>query len=392
MKILFLSRWYPIPLTNGSKLRIFNLLRGLAQQHEVTLLTFADQPDIDLEAPELHSTCQEIQIVPWKPYNPHSSRARFSFLSTTPRSVADTFSPAMQRHIERAVTSGQYDLVIASQWLMAGYGKYFQEMPALLEEVETGVFNQQYTQATSTLKRLRNKLTWVKFQHYLSKTIQNYRACTVVSEEERQMLAEIITDNKPIEIIPNCINLADYQKTNGSPRTNTLIFTGSFRYHANYDAMLWFLDNVYPLIQARVPDVHLIITGDHADKPLPMTDNVTLTGFVDDIQSLIASAKVSIVPIRLGGGTRLKILEAMALRTSVVSTSKGAEGLNVRNGENILVADNPEDFAEAVIQLLVKPDLRQKLADNGYDLVSDNYDWPIVMPRFLSLVEKLGRG
>ena len=391
MKILFLSSWYPYPPNNGSKLRIFNLLRGLAQQHQVTLLTFADQPDIDFEAPELRSICHEVQIVPWKPYNPHSLRARTGYLSMAPRSVVDTYSLDMQRHIEQAISDRHYDLVIASQWSMAGYGKCFQGLPSLFEEVELGVLYEKFKQSTSIWHHLRYGLTWFKHRHYLARLLQNYRACTVVSEQEKLSLARIAPGYKSIEVIPNCIDLASYRSTDGSPEPNTIIFTGSFRYHANHDAMVWFLEKVYPLIQAQVPDVQLTITGDHEEQSLPDANNVKLVGHVDDIQSLIKSSWVSIAPIRLGGGTRLKILEAMALRTPVVSTSKGAEGLQVQHGDNILIADTPEAFAECAVQLFKNPGLPNKLANNAYQLVSEKYDWSIAVPRFLNLIEKVSK-
>jgi glycosyltransferase involved in cell wall biosynthesis len=153
--------------------------------------------------------------------------------------------------------------------------------------------------------------------------------------------------------------------------------------------MTWFLQEVYPRIQAQAPDVCVTITGDHADLPLPPADNVTLTGFVDDVRPLIASAWVSLVPIRVGGGTRLKILEAMALGTPVVTTSKGAEGLDAKHGEHLLIANSPEAFAEAVIRLLQEPGLRQRLADKAYQLVQERYDLAALMPRFLDLVERV---
>jgi glycosyltransferase involved in cell wall biosynthesis len=181
--------------------------------------------------------------------------------------------------------------------------------------------------------------------------------------------------------------MSDYQTSTRDPEPNTLIFTGSFRYHANYEAMVWFLQEVFPLVLAQKPEVQLTITGDHAGKTLPMLENVNLVGFVDDVQSLIASSWVSVVPLLVGGGTRLKILEAMALCTPVVSTTKGAEGLNIQHGEDILIADTPEAFAKAVIRLLRDRDLREKLAGNAYRLVADEYNWPVIMPRFLELVE-----
>lgn len=391
MRILFLSGWFPYPPNNGSKLRIYNLLRGLAQHHQITLLAFADQPDVDPEVPELRSLCSSIQVIPWKPYNPHSRQARLGFLSVTPRSVVDTYSPELEGRIREEISSGDYDLVIASQWTMASYGACFQDLPALFEEAEVGVLYQRFVSATSLWHRFRFGLTWAKQRIYLRRLLRDFQACTVVSEPERALLSSTVPGYQAIEVIPNCISLADYRDVGGSRKKNTLIFTGPFRYFANHDAMTWFLEEVYPRIQARVAGVRLIITGDHADMPLPAADNLTLTGFVDDVRPLINSASISLAPIRVGGGTRLKILEAMALHTPVVSTLKGAEGLDVQHGENLLIADTPEEFADAVLRLLGDPVLGQTLAEKGHQLVRERYDWPAVMPQFLSLVERVAR-
>jgi glycosyltransferase involved in cell wall biosynthesis len=171
-----------------------------------------------------------------------------------------------------------------------------------------------------------------------------------------------------------------------------LIFTGSFGFGPNYDAMTWFLREVYPRIQAEVPDVSLTITGDHKNLPLPPATNVTLSGFVDDIRPLLAAAWLSLAPIWSGGGTRLKILEAMALGTPVVATSKGAEGLDVEHNVHLLIADTPQTYAEAVLQILRQPELRERLAACAYELVRQKYNWPTVMPRFLDLVDRVAQG
>jgi glycosyltransferase involved in cell wall biosynthesis len=153
--------------------------------------------------------------------------------------------------------------------------------------------------------------------------------------------------------------------------------------------MDWFLREIYPRVQARVPDVCLEITGDHADLPLPPATNVVRTGRVDDIRPLVAGATASLVPIRLGGGTRLKILEAMALDTPVIATAKGAEGLDVRHDEHLLIADTPEDYARAVVRVLVEPGLRERLTRNARLLVRAKYDWEVVLPDFQSLCESV---
>lgn len=390
-RLLFLSRWFPYPPNNGSKLRIFNLLRGLSEEHDVTLLSFADRPGAALDRSGLVPLCREIHVVPWQPYRPDSLQARLAFFNPKPRSVIDTFSPEMEARVEQCVAGGQVDAVIASQIDTAAYAPAFAHLPALFEEVEVGVLYEQFTQAPSLWNRIRYGLTWAKHRRYLSRLLQRFEACTVVSERERTLLQEVAPGIEQVELIPNCINLDDYGHVHTLPEPNTLIFTGSFTYYVNYEAMVWFLERVYPRIRQRVPEVRLVITGDHADLPLPNAPNVTLTGFVDDVHSLIAGSWISLAPIHAGGGTRLKILEAMALRTPVVSTSKGAEGLALQDGKHLLLGDTPQAFADAVIHLLQEPGLRTRLADNALQQVRAHYHWPVVMPRFLRLVRSVVR-
>ncbi|MEZ4618573.1 MAG: glycosyltransferase [Caldilineaceae bacterium] len=384
MNILFVSRWFPWPVTNGSKVRVFNLLRGLAKEHKITLLSFADCADANPQIPELQALCHAIHVVPWQSYDPETLRAQLGFLQMTPRSVIDTFSPLMARRIKELLTGEAIDLVIASQLDAASYGPYFHGTPALYEEVEIGAIYDRFAQARSTVQRLRNGLTWFKHRHYLSRQLRYFRACTVASSRERELVAQTVPTYSAVEVVPNCINTVEYQSTE-TVVPNTLIFTGSFGYQANYDAMCWFLEAVYPQVLTAIPDVQLTITGEH-HLPLPTMANVTLTGFVDNIRPLVARSRLSLAPLQVAG-TRLKILEAMALGTPVVATAKGAEGLNVVSGQELFVADTAEDFAAAIIQLCRKSRLRHLLAANARQVVVDQYDWSTTMPRFLRLVE-----
>jgi glycosyltransferase involved in cell wall biosynthesis len=221
--------------------------------------------------------------------------------------------------------------------------------------------------------------------------MHRFQLCTVASECEQELLSQAIPDYHAVEVVPNLINLADYEDVDVEVSPNTLIFTGSFGYSPNYKAMVWFLGEVYPRIRSEIPDVRLFLTGDHKNLPLPSLDNVTLTGFVDDVRPLIAASGASLVPLWHGGGTRLKILEAMALRTPVVSTSKGAEGLDAKHNHHLLIADSPMAFAEAVLRLLTESGLHQRLTDNAYRLVRQKYDRAVIIPQFLNLVERVVR-
>ena len=143
------------------------------------------------------------------------------------------------------------------------------------------------------------------------------------------------------------------------------------------------------MIVEKVSDGRLVITGDDGDMRLPSNQSVTLAGYVDDIKGLIASSTVALAPLWSGGGTRLKILEAMAIGTPVVATSKGAEGLDAQTGEHLFVTDEPGEFAETIIKLLTDQNLRQRLAANASRLVREKYDWAVVMPGFLDLLRRV---
>jgi polysaccharide biosynthesis protein PslH len=393
MKILFLSRWFPFPANNGSKLRILNLLKGLSRCHEVTLLSFIDAADVVPDETLLQEICSESYTVPWREYDPDSRRARLGLLSPKPRFILDTYSPQMENEIARLLSKNKYDLVIASQLSMAAYHKSFQGIKAIFEELEIGGFYEQAHSAASFLQRMRNQLTWLKLRTYLSGILSSFSACTVASEKEKMLFNETFPGHRTkVVVIQNCIDLSQYQVPNVERGPHRLIFSGSFRYIANYQAVVWFLEKVYPLILKSVSDTQLFITGDNADLPLPMTTNVQLTGHVQDIKPLIASCDASIVPIWSGGGTRLKVLEAMALGTPVVSTSKGAEGILAVNGKHILIADEPERFAFEVIHILQDEQFRRELASNALALIKEHYDWAQVMPGFLQVIEKVSAG
>jgi glycosyltransferase involved in cell wall biosynthesis len=388
VNILFISRWFPWPIDNGSKLRIYNLIRGLAQYHDVSLISFIDQPDFNTNTTKISELCKEIHTLPWITYNPSRARAKLGLLSLTPRSVVDTYSQDMELTVRRMVNSNAYDRIVASQIDTAGYRRFFDATPSLFEEIEVASIYDK-TMSSTVWQGFRNRLTWEKHRFYLRDLLKEFQAGTVVSQQEHKLVSRFITQSTPIEVIPNCVDLVEYQGIQEHPRPNTLIFTGSFRYSANYDAMAWFISKVYPTIQSQVPEVHLTITGDSAGQTLPAASNVTITGVLEDIRPILAKSWVSVAPILSGGGTRLKILEAMALRTPVVATSKGAEGLDVQDGKHILIADTSQYFAKAVIRLLTETELRQIIVENGYQLVREQYDWAIVMPRYINLLQQM---
>ena len=386
MRILFLSRWYPYPSDNGSKLRVASLLRGLCERHDVTLISFHD-PTEATPPPPAGPAPVEVHCCPYRDFEPGSRRAIAGYLQARPRFLVDTHSQEMEDLIRTAVGQTRFDVVIASQLSMAAYWKCFDGVPAIFEEVELGAFWPYGDETGSGWTRARARLSWAKHKRYLSGLLRHFACCTVASEVERRLLATV-ADRTPVHVVPNSIETMDTGDVAVERAPSSLIFTGSLRFQPNHDAMSWFVQDVLPRIRARVPEARLTVTGETGGRTLPSTAGVFLPGYVADVRRLVASATVSVAPIRTGGGTRLKILEAMALGTPVVATAKAVEGIDVEHGQHVLVADSGEAFADAVVELLRNPSTAGALATRAGQLCHARYSSSVVVPRFVQLVDQ----
>jgi len=388
MRVLFVSAWFPHPPLNGARRRVHQELHTLASQHEVALLSFADRADVDVTAPALRSLCHTVQVLPRPSFDPTSWRSRLAWLAPQPRSLTATFSAPMAEAVRRAVRG--CDVAIASQISCAAYAPYFDGVPALCDELELGALHGQLSHPDA-LQRWRARLMWRKYRYYLRHLLRRFRACTVVSERERTLLAGVVGTALPIYVLPNGVD-ADAYPHDTTRQPDTLLFTGSLRYAPNHDGMRWFIGAVWPRIRLARPAARLLITGDGTELGLPPAAGIERTGMLDDIRPLLSTATLAIAPIFAGGGTRMKILEAMAAGTPVVASTKGVEGIDAIAGEHLLVADDPGEFAAHIVALLTDTGLRRRLSDAGRELVRSRYDWRTLGPQFEALVTSVARG
>lgn len=394
MKILFLSRWMPYPSDNGSKIRIFNIIRQLAYEHDVSLISFTDSsvPDDSRGAAELDRYCSSIRLIPHRAFQPRSVRAFAGLFGSKPRSLFDTHSTYMADAVRQACAKIRPDLVVASQIDMLPYAALRPDIPTMLEELELTVLQDAARSAGSSIQRVRSGMTWFKLRAYLRRTLPRLVACTVVSEAERTNVEAIMPGIRQLYVIPNAIQLSDYAGAFGPPKPNTLIFPGALTYRANYDAARYLLIDICPQIKMRLPQAKLRITGSTSGVDLtrlPQQSMAEFTGYVPDVRPLIAESWAAVVPLRSGGGTRLKILEAMALGTPVVSTRKGAEGLDVIDGTNILLADHSHQFADRVIKLLNSASLRDHLTFEARRTVAERYNWDAVGHQLRDIIRRV---
>lgn len=379
MRILALSSWWPEPADNGARLRIARLLRALAERHDVHLVALAQEPVTNEQIAQLERIVASAQAVPQSAWTPTSTSLLQSLWRSEPQSVRASYNPSFAAIAQTTARQLKPDLVIAFTQRAAAYARVIANVPRVLEEVEVARLWEQYAHERSPRRRARNYLTWWKQQRYLQNLLRDFDACTVVSARERQLVQRCAPPSLPIVVLPNGADVAD-RVSPREPEPDTLIYPGALSYDANYDAMRYFIGAIWPLIRQDRPEARLRITG-HAtaeQRASLAADGVELTGYVADVRSLIARTWAEVVPLRIGGGTRLKVLEALAIGTPVVSTAKGVEGLELQPARHALVADDPEAFARATTRLLADPALRQDLARSGQQLVRERYAWPSI--------------
>jgi glycosyltransferase involved in cell wall biosynthesis len=392
VNILFLARWYPYPADNGSKIRTFNLIRQLAAHHSVHLVSFASETPSPERIAAMRALCPTVETAVFRDFAPGRASAVAGFASPKPRYFVDTYSVEMQRLAQRAFDRVRPDLVFASEVDMAPYAIKLPERPRLLDDIELTMPFERYAGAAHLKARLRHGMAWWKVARYVAQLMRQFDGCTVVSSAERARAMQVAPDYQAVTVVPNGIDGTKYEGGFGSPEPDTLVYAGSLTYSANFDAVKFFLADIFPLVRQARPGTKLVVTGKLDGVPLdqlPLYESVTYTGYLDDVRPAVAQSWASIVPLRQGGGTRLKILESLALGTPVISTGKGAEGLELEPERDILIADAPQDFARAVVRVLDDAALRERMRQNGRREVLAKYDWRSIGEALCRFVDQL---
>ncbi len=394
MRILALSTWWPEPADNGSRMRIMQLLRALGERHELHLIAFTQGPAADAQRTELSRLCASVTAI-MRPGRPLTIRDRVqSLFVAEPASVRATWSAAFATAAEQAAAQSKPDLVLAMQIDAAPYARRLAPVPLLLEELELGYIFEHYRQQRDPQLWARYVLTALQHRRYLCALLRDFAAVTVVSAHEAALVRHLIGRQAlDTAVIPNGADVAGSATYIYQPEPDTLIYPGALSYDANLDAVRYFIAEILPLIRNERPRTLLRITGRTTPEQRAMlgtAEGVAFTGYVADIRALIARSAVEVVPLRQGGGTRLKILEALAVGTPVVSTSKGVEGLEFEPGHQLLVADTPQAFAAQTLELLRNDALRARLSATGRMAVAERYDWQAIGARFVDFVEAVG--
>lgn len=402
MKVLFLTQLLPYPLVGGQKIRAYYMLRQLAQ-HDVTLVSFTRDDDRAEDIEHLREFCTAVHTIPMQ-------RSMFKNVQALAKSVLTGRSmviardrlPAMLDHLRLLVRAIDFDIIHADQTAMAQYALYAQAVavnqPRIILDQHNALYLVVKRQASYERGRLQ-RLLWQweakRLATYEADVCRRFDHILTVTQEDKAALLRLYTPEAAAHLaanftpLPICVDPFEQPALARADQAPQIIFLGTMFWPPNVEGVLWFAQQVLPLVLQRVPQASFKIVGKNPPTAVsdlqspysPVANQVDVTGFVADVEPLLASSRVFVVPLLAGGGMRVKILDAWQWGLPVVSTTIGAEGIQLVDGENILLADDPQAFADAVVAVLTDRDLAQKLGGNGRCWVENQYNWRNVYPQ-----------
>ena len=402
MHLLWLKTELLHPIDKGGRIRTYNMLRALKSQHRVTYLTLdngAADADADVRALEY---CHELIRVPFREAPRRSPQFFLELLgnlfSPLPYAIAKYRSPQLRQELERVVRDQRIDVVVCDFLAPSQNVPDGLPCPTVLfqHNVEAAIWKRHADVRTNPLSKLYFREQWRRMVRFERAECRRFDQVVAVSATDARTM-ERDYGLTQVADIPTGVD-TDYFRPAGravrEPRN--LVFTGSMDWLPNEDGITWFVDDILPRIHARMPDVTLTIVGRNPPpriRQLATADTrLRVTGSVPDVRPYIEGAAVFVVPLRVGGGTRLKIYEALAMERPLVSTTIGAEGLPIEPGRHALIADGAHAFAGAIMELLEHPDRASQMGHAAAEYVRGSFGWSIVARRFAEFIATRNTG
>jgi glycosyltransferase involved in cell wall biosynthesis len=409
MHILFLTQILPYPPTSGPKVKTWHVLRYLSQRgHKITLASFV-RPEERLYIDAVKEVCATVHAVPIR-------RSRVSdvgyflrsLLSQRPFLVERDDLAEMRSVVQQVVKSEGVDVIHADQLTMTQFGFPLDlnggKKPALIFDAHNAVWTITQRMKENAPFYLKPPL-WLeteRIKQYEGMIVSEFEATLAVTEPDRIALLDAAHSHggnnsgqvAPISVIPIAVDTDQIQPVERDKASFNMLTMGTLYYPPNADGIRWFLQQVFPLVRNEMPNATITIMGKNPPKDFMRLaedpeSGVIVTGFVDELAPYFASSALMVIPVRAGGGMRVRILEAFARGMPVVTTTVGLEGIDAQPGRDVLVADSPSSFAEAVLQLMQDKSLQALLASNGRQLVESRYDWQVVLGELDKTYERL---
>jgi len=380
LRVLVIDEDLPLPANSGKKIRTWALVRRLASRHQITFLSYgSDEATIRT----MQSENVDVQTVP--PPNISGGVALYlslfqNLFSRFPYSVTKHYSEAFQRRVRQVLAAGAYDIVQCEWTPYANFLRTGIRQPVILSthNIEAKIWERRAANSSSPLAKVFFGIQHRKMESFERWAFPRFGNVAAVSETDAGVARQWGARN--LWVVNNGVDLNYFAPGSyGSEVAGSALFVGSLDWFPNQDGLNWFVKQVLPIIRRLDSGASVRVVGRNASpqfrRLLQDTPGVNFVGGVDDVRDELRRASIVVVPLRIGGGTRIKILEAMASGRAVISTSIGAEGLNVQNGVHLRTADEPARFAETAVALLHSPEDRRHLAAAGRKLVENEYSW-----------------
>lgn len=394
LRILWVKTGPLHPLDTGGKIRTYNMLKELKKRHHITYLALAPLEAKDENKQKAVEYCHEAIWIPWEEtnksgYHFYVELLQNALFSDLPYALQKYQFLEMENYIKRFDSSEDYDIIICDFLIPSVNIKKPLATPSLLfqHNVESLIWKRRYDNAKG-IKRGYLYNQWKRMEHYEKKGCLLFDGVATVSMNDSDILKKEFGLTNIIGDVPTGVDTSYFRPIEAAKRSGSIVFSGSMDWDPNEDAVLYFVKEIYPLIKKKAPYASFTIVGRNPSQRLRLlnkTDSsINITGTVEDVRPYLAESEVYVVPLRIGGGTRIKIFEAMAMALPVVSTPIGAEGLSVKNCENILLSDQPEEFADNVIKLLEDQKNREEIGRKALALIQKRFSWGAVTEVFES--------
>jgi glycosyltransferase involved in cell wall biosynthesis len=400
MKILFVTPFLPSPPRFGGQRRLDGLMRGLAQNHDVDVLSFNRTDEWEHSSLEAtRSYCREVVHFPNLDIMDTREKRKLQARSLVSLHSFEHLLGArrgdFQRALDRMLSSKRYDVVQFEFSWMTGFrfDNRAKSAPVfVLDEhnIEYDILKRT-ARSSGTLPRvIYNSLNWRKLAREERDAWRRFDGVALTSRRDELLLHEEMPTVRT-SVIPNGVDVQAFAPVVGQSEPGMLLFFGAINYQPNHDGVLFFIDHIFPKIRARNPNARFCILGPGArEEVLSRQGNgVEILGMVDEVAPYIDRASAIVVPLRIGGGTRLKIVEALAKGKAVISTRLGAEGLDVVHDQHLLLADEPEEFAREVARVFDDPGLAARLGAAGRSLMEQQYSWQNIVTRLENFYHQL---
>ncbi|MFZ3191314.1 MAG: glycosyltransferase family 4 protein [Candidatus Sulfotelmatobacter sp.] len=394
MKILWAKANKILPVDSGGDIRSYNIARHLAARHELTFFSYYDGAPDGAYGKALQEHFPGAVCVRTGEQHDKPLRRGLDYISRFPRqapyAVSRFASRAVESQLKRWYAQRAFDVAVCDFLDAAVNFPKDLNIPTVLfqHNVESEIWRRHATNGSSGLRKLVCGLEFSKMQRYEQEMVRRFHHVVAVSEHDKKLMGAWV-DTARLSVVPTGVDTEQYcpGKQTG-PEKPLVVFVGAMDWEPNVDAVKYFCAEVWPLVQARVPGAHFRIVGRNPGGRVQglAGASVEVTGRVPSVVEHLREAAVVVVPLRVGGGTRLKIYEAMAVGKAVVSTTVGAEGLDVHHGQDILLSDTPDNFAESVATLLQDVGARARLGHAAAEL-SANYGWPLIGARFGQILQ-----